>query len=153
MLDRISVPDHVSRIEKINYFHPHLVLLDINMPGLNGIDTLKYLRSNNEYVATIFVSGQSNTEDVIRGLDASADDYICKPFEAQVLLARVRTQLRIKKLNDDLKAANIKLKELVDIDDLTGLFNMRSLYQKLGYEIERSSRYNRGLLVQRTHVK
>ncbi len=134
-------------ISKINHYQPHLVLLDINMPGLNGLDTLKYLRANNEYVATIFVSGQSNTEDVIRGLDASADDYICKPFDTGELLARVRSQLRIKKLHDELKAANAKLKELVDIDDLTGLFNMRSLYGKLDYEIERASRYERGLCV------
>jgi len=134
-------------ISKINHYQPHLVLLDINMPGLNGLDTLKYLRANNEYVATIFVSGQSNTEDVIRGLDASADDYICKPFDTGELLARVRSQLRIKKLHDELKIANAKLKELVDIDDLTGLFNMRSLYSKLDYEIERATRYERGLCV------
>ncbi len=132
-------------INKINHYHPHLVLLDINMPGLNGLDTLKYLRANSEYVATIFVSGQSNTEDVIRGLDATADDYICKPFDTGELLSRVRSQLRIKKLHDDLKIANARLKELVDIDDLTGLFNMRSLYSKLDHEIERASRYGRGL--------
>ncbi len=134
-------------ITKINHYNPHLVLLDINMPGLNGLDTLKYLRANNEYVATIFVSGESNTEDIIRGLDASADDYICKPYDTGELLARVRTQLRIKKLHDDLRVANARLKELVDIDDLTGLFNMRSLYSKLDHEIERASRYERGLCV------
>jgi diguanylate cyclase (GGDEF)-like protein len=63
------------------------------------------------------------------------------------LLARVRTQLRIKDLNDNLQRANDRLKELVDIDDLSGLFNMRSLYKKLDFEIDRARRYKRSLCV------
>jgi len=61
------------------------------------------------------------------------------------LLARVRCQLRIKDLHDELKSANDKLQELVDIDDLTGLFNMRSLYKKLDHELDRALRYNRSV--------
>ena len=81
------------------------------------------------------------------GLDAGADDYVCKPFEVSELLARVRSQLRIKDLNDNLKRANDRLKELVDIDDLTGLFNMRSLYKRLDFELDRARRYNRSVAV------
>ena len=128
-------------IDKMCLWCPHLVLLDINMPGLNGIETLKFLRANTEHVSTIFVSGESDTEAVIRGLDAGSDDYICKPFNPMELLARVRAQLRVKVLHDELQQANLKLKGLVDIDDLTGLFNMRSLYDKLDHEIERVHRY------------
>lgn len=134
-------------IEKMNSWRPHLILLDVSMPGLNGIDTLKFLRERDEYVSCLFVSGRSSTEDVIRGLDTGADDYVKKPFDVLELLARVRSQLRIKDLNDRLQKANAKLKELVDIDDLTGLFNMRSLYKKLDFEIERAQRYNRQVCV------
>lgn len=126
---------------------PHLVLLDVSMPGLDGLETLRLLRDRNRYVSCLFVTGKSDTEDVIRGLDAGADDYICKPFDTLELLARVRAQLRIKDLNDQLQAANAKLKELVDIDDLTGLFNMRSLYKRLDFEIERALRYKRSVCV------
>ena len=130
-------------IEKIDRWHPNLVLLDVNMPDLDGVETLELLRQSPDYVATIFVSGKSNTEDIVRGLDAGADDYICKPFNPVELLARIRCHLRIKDIRDELKQANSKLKELVDTDDLTGLFNMRSLYQKLDFELSRAARYDR----------
>lgn len=134
-------------IDALKSWRPHLVLLDVSMPGLNGIETLKLLRERDEYVSCLFVSGKSNTEDVIRGLDTGADDYVKKPFDVLELLARVRSQLRIKDLNDRLQKANAKLKELVDIDDLTGLFNMRSLYKKLDFELERAQRYGRQVCV------
>jgi diguanylate cyclase (GGDEF)-like protein len=131
----------------LNDWMPHLVLLDMNMPGMNGLETLVRLRARDEYVSVLFVSANSRIEDVIRGLDAGADDYICKPFDVGELLARVRSQLRIKDLNDNLKRANDRLKELIDIDDLTGLFNMRSLYKKLDFELDRARRYNRSVCV------
>lgn len=134
-------------VKIMNSWQPHLVLLDIRMPELDGLETLKLLRARDEYVSVIFVSGQSGTQDVIRGLDAGADDYLRKPFDLTELLARVRTQLRIKDLNDSLKTANAKLKELVDIDDLTGLFNMRSLYKRLDFELDRARRYKRTVCV------
>lgn len=134
-------------LQKMNEWRPHLVLLDVSMPGLNGIETLRKLRDRDEYVSCIFVSGKSETEDVIRGLDTGADDYVRKPFDTLELLARVRSQLRIKDLNDKLKRANNKLKELVDIDDLTGLFNMRSLFKKLDFELDRARRYDRSVCV------
>lgn len=136
-----------AALKVIQEWQPHLVLLDVNMPGLNGLETLAKLRVRDEYVSVMFVSANSRTEDVIRGLDAGADDYVCKPFDVLELLARVRSQLRIKDLNDNLKRANDRLKELVDIDDLTGLFNMRSLYKRLDFELDRARRYDRSVVV------
>lgn len=128
-------------------WRPHLVLLDMNMPGLDGMSTLTRLRSQESYVSVIFVSGQSNTEDVVNGLEAGADDYICKPYDPRELLARVKAQLRTKYLYDELRAANEQLTELIDIDDLTGLYNMRSLYERLGHEISRGIRHSRSVAV------
>jgi two-component system cell cycle response regulator len=130
-------------LEKLKKISPDLVLLDINMPGLSGLDTLKRLRLRDQYVSVIFVSARNETSDVVKGLDAGADDYVCKPFEPLELLARVRAQLRIKDLNDRLSAANTRLQELVDIDDLTGLFNMRSIYPRIDTEVSRAKRFNR----------
>jgi two-component system, cell cycle response regulator len=134
-------------LDKITNWEPHLVLLDVNMPDLNGLETLTFLRGSQQYVSTIFVSAKSDIEDIVRGLDAGADDYICKPFDPNELLARIRCHLRIKDIRDELNRANSKLKELVDRDDLTDLFNMRSLYQKLDYELDRAARYNRSVAV------
>lgn len=134
-------------ISHIKEWSPHLVLLDVSMPGMNGIETLKDLREKEFYVSVMFISGNASSEAVIAGLDAGADDYVAKPFDPLELLARVRTQLRIKDLNDQLRTANARLKELVDTDDLTGLFNMRSLYQKLDFELERAKRFGRQVCV------
>lgn len=134
-------------IEKLKTITPDLILLDINMSGISGIETLKTIRAREDYINVILVSARSDSGDVVKGLDTGADDYICKPFDPMELLARVRAQLRIKDLQDRLAKANERLRELVDIDDLTGLYNMRSIYQKIENEIARAKRYDRGLAV------
>ncbi len=129
-------------------WQPDLILMDVNMPGMNGMNVLQDLRREREsYVSVMFISGSTGTEAVIQGLDSGADDYIPKPFDPLELLARVRTQLRIKDLNDQLREANGKLKELIEIDDLTGLFNMRSVYHRLESEIERGRRFGRQICI------
>lgn len=131
----------------IRKWEPDLIILDRDMPKVNGLDVVREMRQRTSYVSVIFISGNNSTEAVIEGLDAGADDYVAKPFDPLELLARVRTQIRIKDLNDQLRLANERLKELVDIDDLTGLFNMRSLYSRLEVELERARRYNRQVCV------
>jgi two-component system cell cycle response regulator len=143
---RVEQATHAeAALEKIKSIRPDLILLDVNMPGISGIQALEKIRAREDYVPIIFVSGRSATADIIRGLDAGADDYICKPFEPLELLARVRAQLRIKDLTDRLREANSRLQELVDIDDLTGLFNMRSVYERLDSEIARAKRFKRAV--------
>jgi two-component system cell cycle response regulator len=137
----------MQAVEIISRWKPHLVILDVNMPGMDGVATLKDLRSQVQYVSVVFISGDSSTDAVIAGLDSGADDYIPKPFDPLELLARVRTQLRIKDLNDQLREANEKLKELVDTDDLTGLYNMRNIYQRIEQELLRAGRFGRQVSV------
>ncbi len=134
-------------VQIISSWIPHLVILDVNMPNMGGVETLKYVKTKHQYMSVMFISGNTASEAVIEGLDSGADDYIPKPFDPLELLARVRTQLRIKDLNDQLRDANAKLNELVETDDLTGLFNMRNLYQKLEFEIERARRFARQVCV------
>lgn len=134
-------------IERLNDWNPDMVLLDVNMPEFSGVETLKNLRQKEKYVSVVFISGTANTEAVVAGLEAGADDYIAKPFAPLELLARVRAQLRIKDLNDQLRTANTQLKELAETDDLTGLLNMRSVYQRLDLEIQRAKRFNRQICV------
>ena len=112
----------------LDAWKPHLVIIDVDTPGVNCQKLLKGLRQKEDYVAAMFVSSDQTTNSIVQYLDAGADDYIVKPFDPHELLARVRTRLRIKDLYDNLRHANEKLTELVDTDDLTGLYNMRSLY-------------------------
>jgi diguanylate cyclase (GGDEF)-like protein len=137
--------DGAAAIARLKTVTPDLVILDIEMPGADGFETLRALRQSEKYVSVIFLSGVQAPERVIAGLDAGADDYICKPFDPRELLARVRAQLRIQDLTQRLELANRRLQELVDIDDLTGLYNMRSVYSRLDSEIARAKRFGRAV--------
>ena len=132
-------------LDALDKYRPDLVLLDMNMPGMNGIETIDLLKRKENTAAVVFVTANNKTHDVVEGLDAGALDYIVKPFSGLEFLARVRAQLRVKSLQDELRAANKKLQGLVEIDDLTGLYNMRSIYEKLDQEIERACRHCQGL--------
>jgi DNA-binding response OmpR family regulator len=90
-----------------------LILLDIMMPGIDGIQLCRILKSHEltRDVPVMMVTAVTQVQDKIRGLEAGADDYITKPFSGAELLARVRAMLRIKALQDEMKLANDKLRE------------------------------------------
>lgn len=134
-------------LNKLAHTKPDLVLLDINMPGVSGLEVLKILRARESFISVIFISARSKSEDIIKGLDLGADDYICKPYDPYEMLARVRAQFRIKDLTDRLATANQKLQELVDVDDLTGLYNMRSIFTRIEVELVRARRYGRQVAI------
>ncbi len=136
-----------TAVELTQLWKPQLVILDVNMPEMSGLEVLRELKELDPYLAVMFISGSTNTDAVIEGLDAGGDDYMGKPFNPRELQARVRTQFRIRDLSDQLQAANKKLQELVDIDDLTGLYNMRSIYRRIDLEMERGRRFNRSACV------
>ncbi|MBN8720690.1 MAG: response regulator transcription factor [Sediminibacterium magnilacihabitans] len=71
-----------------------LVILDINLPGLNGYELCKTIRNHNQQVPVIMLTALSSTEDKIEGFDAGADDYVIKPFEFKELLVRIRALLK-----------------------------------------------------------
>ncbi|WP_124039146.1 MtrAB system response regulator MtrA [Neoactinobaculum massilliense] len=73
--------------------HPDLVLLDVMLPGMSGVDVCKEIREESD-VPIVMMSARTDSVDVIAGLEAGADDYVTKPFENDVLLARVRARLR-----------------------------------------------------------
>ena len=71
-----------------------LVILDVMLPGLDGFEIVERLRESGNYVATLMLTAKSLPEDVVQGLEAGADDYLPKPFDLTVLLARVKGLLR-----------------------------------------------------------
>lgn len=137
----------VEEAEKLfDHWRPQIVLVD-SRPNEEGTQWVTALRSRLPHASVLYISDDPGTESIIAGLDQGADDYIIKPFVPLELLARIRTHLRIRDLHEQLVYANEKLKQMVDIDDLTGLFNMRSLYQRLEFEIERARRFGRAVCV------
>jgi DNA-binding response OmpR family regulator len=85
------------------------VLLDMSLPRIGGIDTLKAMRDRNDVTPVIVVTAQGRSEQKIEGLDAGADDYVVKPFDLDELLARIRAQIRRDegRSNDILKAQDV----------------------------------------------
>lgn len=132
-------------LEKVRFWKPQLVISDHDMPGMNGRDMLHELRDNKNYVTVIIVSGRTDTDTVVDCLMTGADDYIKKPFRTEEFLARVDVSLRHNEAHRELFQSNQKLNEMVDLDYLTGLYNMRSIYDKIDYEIKRTKRYSRSM--------
>lgn len=71
-----------------------IIILDINIPGINGYELCKIIRSRNERVPIIMLTALSSTDDKIEGFDAGADDYVVKPFDFKELLVRIRALLK-----------------------------------------------------------
>ena len=87
-----------------------LVILDIMLPGLDGIEVLKKMRAEGNQSSVLLLTAKSDLNDKVTGLDAGADDYLTKPFAMSELLARVRSLLR---RNSPVKSSKIELDKLV----------------------------------------
>ena len=88
--------------------HPHLILLDVQMPGMDGFETCRRLKEDEttQAIPVIFVTVMTETESVIKGFHAGGIDYIVKPFNEEEVLARVQTHLKIDRLTRKLEASN-----------------------------------------------
>jgi len=116
-------------------YEPDLVLLDIMMPGIDGFEVTRRLKSSPEfqYIPVVLQTALDDRESCRRGLELGAEDYITKPIDAIELLARIRNLLRLKRLNDLLTHNN---RILTDYDSLTGLPNQKLFTQLLKKTVE-----------------
>jgi two-component system, OmpR family, KDP operon response regulator KdpE len=80
-------------LEKIRTDHPSLILLDVNMPGISGLDACREIRESSD-IPIIMLTIRNTERDKVQALDAGADDYVVKPFGVQELMARIRAALR-----------------------------------------------------------
>lgn len=126
---------------------PDIILLDMRMPGLSGLDTLANLKrlSETEDIPVIMISASSADDSVVKALDMGADDYVSKPVVLPVLTARMRASLRLRSATEQLEKANEELTRLATTDPLTHLYNRRHFFA-LGYaEFTKSLRHKRPL--------
>ncbi len=93
-----AVTDGPSCLRQIDSLPPDLLLLDIQMPQLSGLEVLKVIRArfSHDALPVILVTALGDSEDVVRGLEAGANDYVVKPIHLPVLLARMQVALRIR---------------------------------------------------------
>jgi two-component system response regulator MtrA len=88
-----GILDGSIAMAKFNAMHPDLVLLDVQLPGLNGLEIAGKIRQNHG-TPIIMLTARTDTEDIVKGLEAGADDYVPKPFDSAVLIARINARLR-----------------------------------------------------------
>ncbi len=133
---------------------PHLILLDIMMPGMDGFETCRCIKANPKTadIPVIFITALHSIESKIRGFEAGGVDYITKPFHQPEVLARVNTHITLQNQKLALENARqelLKQKKLLEImtitDDLTGLFNRRYLNNVLEREFQRCKRHDTDL--------
>jgi two-component system OmpR family response regulator len=89
-----TAPDGLSAITEAADFKPHVAILDVMMPGMDGFELCHYLRSEESEIAVIMLTAKDEVDDRVKGLSIGADDYMIKPFSFEELLARIQARLR-----------------------------------------------------------
>jgi diguanylate cyclase (GGDEF)-like protein len=139
-LEVVGELDGERGIERAVADQPDLILLDIGLPNVDGFEVCRRLKEHpaTRNIPIIFLTGTTDTESKVRGLDLGAVDYVTKPFDQVELRARVRAALRTKRLQDILEQQSF-------LDGLTGLWNRSYLDRRLESELNVARRYGRPL--------
>ncbi|HNX75828.1 MAG TPA: response regulator [Candidatus Rifleibacterium sp.] len=108
--------DGLEGLDKVKKFKPHLVLLDIMMPKLNGIEVCRRIRAmeDQQSLRVIFITAKGSLEEKLEGFEAGANDFIVKPFSSSELLARIEAHLRIDNLTRDLEISEKRYRQLIE---------------------------------------
>lgn len=110
-----AVKSGEEALEYIAKTPPDVILLDLVMPGMSGFDVCRYLKNNpaTRHIPVIIITGMADREANIRAVEAGADDFLLKPFDRVLLMARINTSLRTKKLQDALLSYKQQLEQRV----------------------------------------
>jgi diguanylate cyclase (GGDEF)-like protein len=149
--DVLWASDGINAIKTIKMHMPDLILLDVMLPGLDGHEVCRWvkLEDSTKGIPVIMLTAKKDISDKVAGLKGGADDYLPKPYNELELNARIYASLRTKALQDELRAKNRELEELLlkvehmaTVDVLTGLYNRRRFHEALANEFERSRRFD-----------
>jgi two-component system cell cycle response regulator len=134
--------DGIEGFKSLSSAKADLIICDLEMPRMDGFKFISLVNSRQDLrdIPIILLTGREDRDLKIKGLEQGACDYVTKPFDAGELVARVKVQLKIKFLQDELKRSNELLKQLSNTDPLTKLHNRRHLTEVLGKEIQRAER-------------
>jgi class 3 adenylate cyclase len=125
----VTAEDGEQALAKVQADLPDLILLDIMMPKIDGLEVVKRLKADGSlpFIPVILVTARAGPKDVVAGLDAGGDDYLTKPIDHGALVARVRAMLRIKALHDEVQALNhgLEAKVKAQVEELERIGRLR----------------------------
>jgi diguanylate cyclase (GGDEF)-like protein len=128
----ITADGYKQALEELNKDTVDLVLMDIEMPEVNGFELTKMIREQHpQWFPIIFLSSNDSEDYLTKGIDAGADDYLTKPVKQVILSAKIRAMERIATMKGALDRANKQLEILSSIDPLTQILNRRGLEEVL----------------------
>jgi DNA-binding response OmpR family regulator len=109
--ESVTAHDGPQALQRASAEHPAVILLDVMMPGMNGLEVLRRLKQDAELrmIPVILVTANGDDGDVIEGLNAGAHDYVAKPFKREILGARVRAAVHVRENHDQLRQVNGRL--------------------------------------------
>lgn len=140
----ITGEEALAKLTKGTY---QILLTDWELPGMDGATLCRRVREANlpSYLYILMLTANTSTAHVVAGLDAGADDYLCKPASEAELIARLNSGRRVVCLEQSLREANTRIQQLSITDALVGTFNRRYLGEQLELEFKRALRHNRPL--------
>ena len=126
--------DGEQALAKVAADPPDLVLLDIMMPKIDGLEVVRRMKADKSlpFIPVILVTAKATPKDVVTGLDAGGDDYLTKPIDHGALVARVRAMLRIKALHDEVQELNqgLATKVQAQVEEIERVNRLRRLDRK-----------------------
>ena len=134
-------------LERVENTMPDLILLDLMMPDMNGLDVCEILHSqpHTRDIPVIMLTASNESRHLVSAFQSGAVDYITKPYRVPELLARVKTHLQLKKYREELQKALSDLEQLVITDALTGIPNRRHLFEFAAKQLHQAELYQRPL--------
>src|SRR5437773_9016484 len=133
----LRAADGRTAMEIIETERPRLLVTDWEMPNVNGLELCRWVRSQNfgHYLYTVILTVRTESEDMLKGIDAGADDFLKKPIDRNELVARIRAGSRVMELEQ-------RLSLLANTDAMTGLSTRRVLFDNFKREWARAERYH-----------
>ena len=121
---------------------PDVLIADWMIPPPSGLELCREVRKQTGgYTYVILITSKSEKENLIEGLDAGADDYVTKPFDAGELLARIRVGCRITQMSREIENRNTALEEAIRTDHLTGIPNRKAVEEFASKQLEAARRH------------